>query len=1029
MTDNLTELERRALPAVGFPAFPINLKQIRDKVYLLLKEVGRYGFFDEFTDHSFDHVHGMLTTAEWIIPDETKDRLTCADWLFIVLSIYFHDVGMLISRSEYRRRSSNAEYLKFCSNLPLPPPQYTQLQSKLGQLAPEDAERFLYQEFVRFNHGARIRAWIEGYEVDDDGAAKEVRQAISALLFPLDPTIRRDLALVCESHTKDDVGDTKKYKISQPLGSSLDEAVNLQYVAAILRTVDLLQITNKRSPSVSNLIVNPTDPISQLEWLKQGAVRNVRRQYARDREGNVNPTAPSDTIEVHARFRHAEGFFGLTTYLAYVEKELQACNTAILRSAHLLPNPPAFPWKHVDLSGVEADGFLTESFGFSLDQQKILDLLTGHTLYNDTSVVIRELTQNALDAVRLQALIDKEDSAKTGLIKITWESASRVLTISDNGTGMSQEIIENHLLKVGSSRYQDPRFQEAHPGFSSISRFGIGVLSTFMVSDNVQITTCSIGEEKGRRIDLRSVHGKYLIKLLDKVADRDELGVFPHGTSVRLIMRQAAEIGDILETARMWILFPRCRVTVKIDDREPVAVGYTSPRAAIEEYIAASKGKSTWHRGPVEVRETHADGVTLAFAVWKDELFGEWQFLELSERDERNKDNYVRPAIGTCVEGMGVEFNTPGYGKPCIVAIANAVGPTAPKTNVARSALEDTPEYRVMVGTLYKLYSSHVTSEMQRLEREEHYSLTGAVNETPYIALPILRPDRYPTRPDLLNDSVMQIPMLVVENDCRRRNISFAELEQIGDFWTIESPLSRSIETFVREAPGDVTAAALLATLGNAAPEYPKGSAICNYGSVAHIDELLRSRFEVCEVIVVKKLRRISLRWSRRDDRSKWLKSTAVFNRLFSLDQRGFEDLKGSHFSRSTDGYSWNIALSEIPIIGLGDSGGFTSSRERFIPHDQPMAKFISSTWDEKGVDAVRSVAGSLVFLEAVYSEVRRAPRTFDMQSIIGEGLGSAMFSEIRKYIGDSIPGFEEALRKSNLSFFDANAWERGKDL
>jgi molecular chaperone HtpG len=30
---------------------------------------------------------------------------------------------------------------------------------------------------------------------------------------------------------------------------------------------------------------------------------------------------------------------------------------------------------------------------------------------------------------------------------------------------MTQDIIERHLLKVGSSRYQDQKFKEAHPKF------------------------------------------------------------------------------------------------------------------------------------------------------------------------------------------------------------------------------------------------------------------------------------------------------------------------------------------------------------------------------------------------------------------------------------------------------------------------------------------------------------------------------------------------------------------------------------
>jgi molecular chaperone HtpG len=63
---------------------------------------------------------------------------------------------------------------------------------------------------VRSTHGSRIRAWIEDYELDDDGASHKVRRTIGGLLAQLNSTVRRDLALVCESHTKDDIDDIKK---------------------------------------------------------------------------------------------------------------------------------------------------------------------------------------------------------------------------------------------------------------------------------------------------------------------------------------------------------------------------------------------------------------------------------------------------------------------------------------------------------------------------------------------------------------------------------------------------------------------------------------------------------------------------------------------------------------------------------------------------------------------------------------------------------------------------------------------------
>jgi molecular chaperone HtpG len=76
-----------------------------------------------------------------------------------------------------------------------------------------------------------------------------------------------------------------------------------------------------------------------------------------------------------------------------------------------------FPWRNIDDSNVETEGFLREAFEFTIDQAKILDLLTGHTLYNDSQVVIRELVQNSLDAIRLQKHQDPD--SPSGHVQIT----------------------------------------------------------------------------------------------------------------------------------------------------------------------------------------------------------------------------------------------------------------------------------------------------------------------------------------------------------------------------------------------------------------------------------------------------------------------------------------------------------------------------------------------------------------------------------------------------------------------------------
>ena len=55
----------------------------------------------------------MLTSLDYIIPKKVKEQLTSADWLLIVLSFYFHDLGMLVTKAEYENRNQSREFQKF----------------------------------------------------------------------------------------------------------------------------------------------------------------------------------------------------------------------------------------------------------------------------------------------------------------------------------------------------------------------------------------------------------------------------------------------------------------------------------------------------------------------------------------------------------------------------------------------------------------------------------------------------------------------------------------------------------------------------------------------------------------------------------------------------------------------------------------------------------------------------------------------------------------------------------------------------
>ena len=121
--------------------------------------------------------------------------------------------------------------------------------------------------------------------------------------------------------------------------------------------------------------------------------------------------------------------------------------------------------------------------------------LLAENLYSEKKVFLRELIQNAHDAIQRRSAVDSGFSARTsGRIDILTDDTQKsgTLVVKDNGIGMSREDLESYLSSIGSSGTRKAKFDEEIPDL--IGQFGIGFLSSFVVAKRVTVTTRKIGE-------------------------------------------------------------------------------------------------------------------------------------------------------------------------------------------------------------------------------------------------------------------------------------------------------------------------------------------------------------------------------------------------------------------------------------------------------------------------------------------------------------------------------------------------------
>ncbi len=176
-----------------------------------------------------------------------------------------------------------------------------------------------------------------------------------------------------------------------------------------------------------------------------------------------------------------------------------------------------------------------KEYHFQVNLGGMLDILSNH-LYKSADIFLRELLQNGTDAVALRKR--RESGWDRGAINIRLKPGKKIV-FTDNGAGLTKEEIHQFLSVIGQSSKSgilDSRLQEDY-----IGRFGIGLLSCFMVSDAIVVHTKSIDGKKAY-VWKGKPDGTYTLKRLEdsKEGKRQDKDI-PTGTSVILTAKEGCE--------------------------------------------------------------------------------------------------------------------------------------------------------------------------------------------------------------------------------------------------------------------------------------------------------------------------------------------------------------------------------------------------------------------------------------------------------------------------------------------------------
>lgn len=811
---NAENLAHKACELPGFNNF--SLIGVKENVAEILDLIGRIdGIFSTYTIHNISHVDAMLNMLDWLIPPSTQEKMTQLDWLMIVLSIYFHDLGMVVTSKEYNNRMDNPKFFEFLESLDKDT-EGEDYKSRTEKMTPDEKNRFFYQEFVRMQHATRIREWITGRHSSQWGETiKPITDEIGKFMDDLPSRFKEHLAVVCESHHKDDLDKIERYPLCQHYGSHPDEIANVQYSALILRTADLVHVTKDRTPSIMYKSIHISDPKGVEAWKKQRGTFSINMKSRIFKPEDVD----SHVIVVSADFDDESPFFALTEYLAYADEQIkQSKRWADMSQKKADGDYYYFPW-HTVKGDILVEGNEPFPMSFSLDKGRLLDLLVGHMIYNDPTVAVRELLQNAIDAVRFQHHLNKKETEALGTIEppmgrvlVNWNPKTRELIVEDNGIGMNLDVIKFNLMKVGASFYDTPIFHTEYADFNPISQFGIGILTCFMISDDIEIITYQ--QDVGYRIKMSSVKAEYLSKKLE-TGHSSLNGLEPHGTRVKLKLRSSIDLKErsMLDIIKYWIILPECEVLYSENGEKSYSIGFKDISKALNYFHFESPEKIVMtSEDSYEIinfsHDEDGEKYDFSFAVLK-RFTPERNFIGVKVIDP--------PAV--CIEGIRADNILPGFEKD-VCAILSVRGNKKFRTTVSRSALERDKEY-VRIGKICaKFLSQHLENEVNRISNQSGKPLSQASTAGLWIFNSINNRHNKEIS-DYLYNRYSNIPLVVIEkiksdNETSREMISYDNLKNLETFWTIESRLVDYLGIISRDLGRELSLNDFLGTL---APE------------------------------------------------------------------------------------------------------------------------------------------------------------------------------------------------------------------
>ncbi len=468
----------------------VQFENFRDKAKVLAAEISHN--LPEFTVHDITHLDALWETAELVAKDDFA--LTPAEAFVLGGTFLIHDLGMGLAsfpnginelKKEPIWNDTVASILKKKLKRTIKEKDLLKLDIETEKLATENVLRSLHAK-----HAEKL-ALVSWKNPED----KDVYLIENSELRDSYGTI---IGLIAHSHWWP--VDELESKLPQVLGAPSifppNWTVDPIKLACILRVADATQIDDRRAPSFLRTIRKPSS-YSDTHWNFQQKLYQPRLERSR----------LVFTSKSSFKISEVDSWWICNDTLKMIDNELKEVDSLLLDTnrQRLKANGVASvedPKRLSKLITVEGWSPVDTKIKVS-NVAKLVSNLGGDQLYGkNTLVPLRELIQNASDAIRARRILEKEKPEFGDItVRFDKDEFGDYIEVEDNGVGMSQKVLTGPFLDFGESFWGTPLMHEELPsleskGFSSTGKYGIGFFSIFMWGKRANISSKRF--EKGR---------------------------------------------------------------------------------------------------------------------------------------------------------------------------------------------------------------------------------------------------------------------------------------------------------------------------------------------------------------------------------------------------------------------------------------------------------------------------------------------------------------------------------------------------